>query len=312
MESNRNIMRPIPLDVEKEIKSSAYIGCEKCNGSGFIAVRRDGYDFQQPCDCYRTYQLNIIKERSNIPEIYINAAFDLDKNVSFMRFRPLGYKDETREIDGVNVKRKQLYFKKPVELDINGFGKQYVDVAINDLKASPRTISRSLIFSGTVGSGKTYFACAIANEFISRGMNVCYLKTKQYLDNVIKDSFTKDEDKVKELKKKRDYLNGFNKNFKDNCHLLVLDELGYEYQKADNNFALAEIKDLLRNRAEKSLPTIITTNFMLDELTRTYEEELVSMFAQSYMFFYVVCSDDYRITKSKELDNGFDFDSLMV
>lgn len=312
MGDNKKINKPIPLDVEKEISSSKYIGCAKCGGSGFVAIRKDGYDFQQPCECYRTYQLNKIKEKSNIPDIYVNASFDLDKSVSFMRFRPLGYKNEVKEIDGVKVNRKQLYFKKPIELNINGFGQQYVDVAIKDLSTYPRTVSRSLILSGAVGSGKTYFACAIANEFISRGMNVSYLKTKQYLDNVIKDSFSKDEAKVSELKKKRNYLNGFNKNLKDNCHLLILDELGYEYQKADSSFALAEIKDLLRNRAEKSLPTIITTNFLLDELTRTYEEELVSMFAQSYMFFYVVCSDDYRIKKSMDLDNGFDFDSLMV
>lgn len=304
----------IPENVAKElIGPGSLIGCEKCGHSGFVNINKDGYSFMEPCDCYRTYQLNMLKERSNIPEIYINASFSLDESVSFMRFLPLSYKETSELVDGVKVNRRQLQFKnKPIKMDINGFGAQYVDVAIKHLKQSPRTKSIGLILSGEVGSGKTMFACAIANAFIEKGLNVHYLKTKQYIDNVIKDSFGKDDDKVKILKKKRDYLNGFNKNLKDNCHLLILDELGYEYQKADSGFALAEIKDLLRNRAEKSLPTIITTNFMLDELTRVYEEELISMFAESYMFFYVVCSDDYRIKKSAELDEDFDFDSIKL
>lgn len=301
----------IPNNVASEIKPSNLIGCEVCGYSGFVNVNKDGYNFMEPCDCYKTYQLNMLKEKSNIPEIYINATFNLDKSVSCMRFLPLGYKDIKEIVDGERVSRRQLTFKKnPIKVDINGFGEQYVNVSLNYLKASPRVKSVGLILSGEVGSGKTMFACAIANAFIEKGMNVCYLKTKQYIDNVIKDSFGKDEEKVKELKEKRDYLNGFNKNLKDNCHLLILDELGYEYQKSDSGFALAEIKDLLRNRAEKSLPTIITTNFMLDELTKVYEEELISMFAESYMFFYVVCSDDYRIKRSAELDTDFDFDSI--
>lgn len=306
--------KKIPENVGKEIIGSGNaIGCEKCNFSGFVSVSKDGYDFVEPCSCYKTYQLNMLKEKSNIPEIYINASFSLDESVSFMRFLPLSYKEVTEIVDGTKLNRRQLQFKnKPIKMDINGFGEQYVNVALKYLKESPRTKSIGLILSGEVGSGKTMFACAIANAFIEKGLNVHYLKTKQYIDNVIKDSFGKDDEKNKILKKKRDYLNGFNKNLKDNCHLLILDELGYEYQKADSGFALAEIKDLLRNRAEKSLPTIITTNFMLDELTRVYEEELISMFAESYMFFYVVCSDDYRIKKSSELDDDFDFDSIKI
>ena len=41
-----------------------------------------------------------------------------------------------------------------------------------------------------------------------------------------------------------------------------------------------------------------------------YEEELMSMFAESYMFFWVICPDDYRIKKSLKLDEDFDFDSI--
>lgn len=301
----------IPNNVASEIKPSSLIGCDKCGKTGFVNVTRDGYSFMEPCECYKTYQLTKLKDKSNIPEIYINATFNLDKSVSCMRFLPLGYRVINEIVDGEKKNKRQLTFKKnPIKVDINGFGEQYVDVSLKYLKESPRTKSVGLILSGEVGSGKTMFACAIANALIEKGMNVCYLKTKQYIDNIIKDSFGKDDEKVKILKEKRDYLNGFNKNLKDNCHLLILDELGYEYQKSDSGFALAEIKDLLRNRAEKSLPTIITTNFMLDELTKVYEEELISMFAESYMFFYVVCSDDYRIKRSAELDTDFDFDSI--
>lgn len=302
--------KSIPINVDTEIKPSGYFGCEKCENSGFVTVIKDGYDFKQPCTCYRTFLLNKLKTKSNIPEIYINADFNLDDSVSCNRFMPFKWKDSSEMVNGEKRSRKQLLFKKPTKVDINGFGQQYVDVSIKYLESSPRIKSVSLLLSGAVGSGKTMFACAIGNAFIEKGLNVCYIKTKQYLDNVIIDGFSKDEDVSKKLKDKRDYLNGFKQNHKENCHLLILDELGYEYQKSDSGFALSHIKDLLRNRAEKSLPTIITTNFMLDELTKVYEEELISMFAQSYMFFYVVCSDDYRIKKSMELDEDFDFDTI--
>lgn len=306
-----SINRNIPLNVETEIKPSKYFGCEKCDNSGFVSVEIDGYEFKEPCDCYSTFQLNKLKEDSNIPEIYINAAFDLDKSVECKRVFPIGYKKVEMNINGT-VKRKRIlqFNKKLLKVDMNGFGMQYVNNSAKYLNESPRTKSVGLILSGEVGSGKTYFACAVANEFIKQGFSVCYLKTKQYIDNIIKDSFCNDEGRVKDLKKKRDYLNGFNSNHKDNCHLLILDELGYEYQKNDSGFALAEIKDLLRNRAEKSLPTIITTNFLLNELAEVYEEELMSMFAESYMFFWVICPDDYRIKKSLKLDEDFDFDSI--
>ena len=302
----------IPNNVASEINgSSSLIGCEVCGYSGFVSVSKDGYNFVEPCSCYKNYRLNMLKEKSNIPEIYTNASFNLDESVSCVRFLPLGYKESTEYVNGVKVNKRLLTFKnKTISVDINGFGEQYVNVSTRYLKESPRIKSIGLLLSGEVGSGKTMFACAIANSFIEKGFNVCYLKTKQYIDNVIIDSFSKDEEKSRKLKNKRDYLNGFNKNFKDNCHLLILDELGYEYQKSDSGYALAQIKDLLRSRAEKSLPTIITTNFMFDELTKVYEEELISMFAESYMFFYVVCSDDYRIRKSAELDKDFDFDSI--
>lgn len=301
----------IPENVASEIKPSRYFGCEACNNSGFVSVIVDGYEYKEFCECYKIFQLNKLKEDSNIPEIYINAEFNLDYSVVCKRVFPLGYKKVELNVNGVTKRKRILQFKKNLlKVDMNLFGEQYVNNSAKYLNESPRTKSIGLILSGEVGSGKTYFACAVANEFIQKGFNVCYLKTKQYLDNVIKDSFVNDDNKVRSLKKKRDYLNGFNSNHKENCHLLILDELGYEYQKNDSGFALSEIKDLLRNRAEKSLPTIITTNFLLSELAEVYEEELMSMFAESYMFFWVICPDDYRIKKSLKLDEDFDFDSI--
>ncbi|MGU8987218.1 ATP-binding protein [Clostridium perfringens] len=304
-------MNNIPDSLNKEINPSQYAGCPKCNGTGFRDTFVNGHKFKEKCLCYEEFQLNKLKEKSNIPELYINASFNLDENVSFYRFMPLRYDNVKRVINGETRTRKELKFRKPDKYCINEFGQQYVNVITKYLNQKPRTQSVGLILSGMVGSGKTFFACAIGNACIVNGLNVSYIKTKQYLDNVIKDSFdTSDEKKVKKLKEMRDYLNGFNKKHEDNCHVLILDELGYEYQKGDNNFALAEIKDLLRNRAEKSLPTIITTNFILDELVQTYEEEMVSMFAESYMFFCVNCSDDYRIKKSFQLDKDFDLSVL--
>lgn len=304
-------MSKIPENLEKEIKPANFKGCVKCNDSGFIIIEQHGYKFNVPCDCYKNYQSNKRKEKCNIPEIYINADLDLDKSVSCFRFLPLGFGDvPVKKKDGTEHIVKSLKFQAPKKYDINKLGNQYVDIQSDYLKQDPRQKAVSLILSGTVGSGKTKFACAIANKFISKGLNVYYIKTKQYIDNVIKDQFKADAEKAEKLKQLRNFINGFNKNNKDNCHLLILDELGYEYQKEDSGFALAEIKDLLRNRAEKLYPTIITTNFKLNDLVLHYEEEMVSMFCESYMFLTVICSEDYRVKMSQKLDEDFDLDGL--
>ena len=306
-------MNIIPENVSKEIVPSKLpFGCELCDYTGFKFVKKDEGEFRERCDCYKTYQYNLLKIDANIPEIYFNAQFDLDKSVVFNRFKPLRFKMvEEKTSIGITSRRQLLFENPPLEWDINKFGSTYVGNASNYLAVSPRKMSVSLIFSGEVGSGKTYLACAIANEMLKKGYKAYYLKAKQYIDYVMLDSYSKDQAKASELKSKRDFLNGLNKNFQDNCHLLILDELGFEH-KGDSGYALAQIKDLLRNRAEKHLPTIITTNFMLDELTKVYEEELVSMFAESYMFFMVICPDDYRLRKSSKLDADFDFEDLSV
>lgn len=305
---NKNV---IPENLQKEIIPNTSVGCEECNYSGFKTIVKNGYEFEERCSCYKAFQADKRRIRSNIPAAYATSTFDFEEGISCFRFTPAGYKNEIEIVNGKEKRKRVLGFNAPQALDINGFGKKYTEVAYKYLMGKPRSKAVSLLLSGEVGSGKTKFACAIANEFLEKDKKVLFLKAKQYLD-IIKDGYTKDEKKAGELKEKRNAINGLCPNFEDNYQLLVLDELGFEYQKADSGFALAEIKDLIRNRAENLLPTIITTNFRLNELVEMYEEEIVSTFAESYMFFYIMSSEDFRLKRSSLLDEEFDLDNLIV
>lgn len=110
-----------------------------------------------------------------------------------------------------------------------------------------RKDGKGLLLFGTVGTGKTFYAAAIANELIDRGYS-CLVTNFSRLVNTIQGMYTGRQEYI-------DALNGYD--------LLVIDDLAAERNTEYMNEIVYSVIDS-RNRA--GLPLIITTNLTSDEL----------------------------------------------
>lgn len=111
---------------------------------------------------------------------------------------------------------------------------------------------RGLILFGTVGTGKTYFAAAIANRIIDMGHSALMTNFAR-LSNQI---FGMKEDKQRYI----DDLNRYS--------LLIIDDLGAERQ---SEFMREMVFNIIDSRYRSGLPFIVTTNLTADELKKPHE-----------------------------------------
>ncbi|RLV19586.1 ATP-binding protein [Streptococcus iniae] len=107
-----------------------------------------------------------------------------------------------------------------------------------------------LLFYGSVGSGKTYLACCIANSLIEQyQISVKIRNFAQIINELQKSSFDFD---------KNAYIESL-----VNTSVLILDDLGIE---RDTSYAKEQVYNIVNNRYLKQKPTIFTTNLSYDTI----------------------------------------------
>ena len=139
-----------------------------------------------------------------------------------------------------------------------------------------------LIFSGKAGSGKTHLACSIAHEVIEQGGNVQFATVAEVMRK-IKSSFSKDAETTEQ-----ELINHFS-----NMQLLILDEVGMDY---GTDFNKALIFEILNNRYENMLPTILLTNLDAQALVEYMGERLVDRMREGGGRMVSFTWDSYRGT----------------
>lgn len=112
--------------------------------------------------------------------------------------------------------------------------------------------SQGLLLYGTVGTGKTYFAAAIANRLVEKGTRVLMTNFSR-LTNQIQETFD-------EKQKFIDSLNMYS--------LLIIDDLGAERK---SEFMQEMVFNIIDARYRSGLPFIITTNLTAAELKKPQE-----------------------------------------
>ena len=112
---------------------------------------------------------------------------------------------------------------------------------------------KGLLLYGSVGTGKTYAACEVANALIDRGYRVLVTNFSTIL-NTLQGTFEKQE-----------YIDSLNK-----YSLLVVDDLGIE---RDTAFAKEQVFNIIDSRYRAGLPMIITTNMTIDKLKNPQDIE---------------------------------------
>ena len=107
-----------------------------------------------------------------------------------------------------------------------------------------------LLFCGTVGSGKTYLACCIANALIEEYMiRVKIRNFAQIINDLQKSGFDLD---------KNEYIESLT-----NVSVIILDDLGIE---RDTSYAKEQVYNIVNSRYLKQKPTIFTTNLPYEKI----------------------------------------------
>ncbi len=138
--------------------------------------------------------------------------------------------------------------------------------------------SKSLLMFGKTGLGKTHLSLAIAREAVDKGYAVVYNSVPNIMNKIEKEHFGKTssgEDTLEML---------------SNCDLLILDDLGAEFQ---TTFTVATLYNIVNNRLLASLPTVISTNLDTKELEEKYTQRIASRFVGTYVHLGF-CGNDIR------------------
>lgn len=140
------------------------------------------------------------------------------------------------------------------------------------------TDSQSLLMYGKTGLGKTHLSLAIAGEAINKGYAVVYDSTPNIMNRLEKEHFGKNQSGDDTLE------------MLSSCDLLILDDLGAEFQ---TSFTVSCLYNIVNNRLLASLPTIISTNLDPKELEEKYTQRIASRFVGTYINLGF-CGNDIR------------------
>jgi DNA replication protein DnaC len=135
---------------------------------------------------------------------------------------------------------------------------------------------------GTGGSGKSRLAASIANKLLDSGTRVKWWNvTSLYL--AIQGTFSGQ---------------GSSQRIIDDCTnagLLILDDMGAE---KPSEWTMATMYDIINTRIDNVLPTIITSNLKLEELSSKVDPRVISRLSDKDIFPHIVNdATDYRRTR---------------
>lgn len=108
---------------------------------------------------------------------------------------------------------------------------------------------KGLLLYGSVGTGKTYSACEVANALIDKGYPVLVTNFARII-NSLQATFNRQE-----------YIDSFNR-----FSLIVIDDLSAE---RDTSFAKEQVYNIIDGRYRVGLPMIITTNLSIDKIKKS-------------------------------------------
>lgn len=131
--------------------------------------------------------------------------------------------------------------------------------------------SESLLFMGQTGLGKTHMSLAIAHEVTERGYGVLYASTQQLMDRLENEKFSRMPEAKEQYTTNMEIIL--------EADLLILDDLGAEFQTSFTNSALYNI---VNTRIVENRPMIISTNLEPAAIEARYSQRMTSRLLCEY------------------------------
>jgi DNA replication protein DnaC len=213
-----------------------------------------GYIGSEKCSCFKQRLINKYYQQSNLRDILSRENFD------------------TFNID--------FYSKEKYGSEIQSPRKNMEEILTRCIGYSNnfKTSRENLFFYGNSGLGKTFLSNCIAKDLLDNGYVVIYQTSSALIELLRNSRFdeTSEKDVIKDILE---------------CDLLIIDDLGTE---PGTPYSQSELFNIINSRILSDKKMIISTNFLVDDLIKTYPERITSrVFGNFTMFkFY---GDDIRI-----------------
>ncbi|MCL2052437.1 MAG: ATP-binding protein [Lachnospiraceae bacterium] len=142
---------------------------------------------------------------------------------------------------------------------------------------------QNLFFYGTVGTGKSFLSSCVAKSLLDKGFSVIYYTATEFFKALSRQIFDRDY--------KDDHIH--------TCDLLIIDDLGTE---TNSEFLNSQLFSCLNTRHLNQKSTIISTNLLLEELSKRYTDRIFSRIISNYELLLLSGADIRMIKKLKKVE----------
>lgn len=222
-----------------------------------------GYVGGEVCDCL-AHLLRECSAKQVCKGLMTDPTSFEDLDLSF-------YEDTVPEGRGISPRERMRR--------VFAFCKQYA--------ADFNTAMPSLLLRGPTGTGKTHVSLAIAAGAAKNGFSVLYQPAGALFGALEREHFGKQNGNTAELAL--------------HCDLLVLDDLGTEFDTAFTNAALYNI---INTRMLDGLPTIVSTNLTQEGLQQRYGDQITSRITGAYEPLLFVGKDIRQQKRARDMTHG--------
>lgn len=227
--------------------------CEKCSDTGYIGM--------EMCSCFAQLLKQEAFKALNLSPQGSEGSFE-SFSLDFYSSTPDGKTGVSPRQRMSEIYDYCLYYAENFSLD-----------------------SESLLFMGKTGLGKTHLSLAIARVITKNGFGVVYTPVQRLMDKLEMQKFSYSTEA------KEAYSRTIGSILE--CDLLVLDDLGTEFQ---SSFSTSTLYNIVNTRMVEGRPTIINTNLDPAGLEQTYSQRMASRLGFSYKILRFF-GDDIRFLR---------------